>query len=136
MFDSPSAQPDRVPIACKKTVRVGVTLFLALVGLTMLPSCAMENGIGVEPGGVTPQAASQLCPNGTWIAQTEICPPPPPASEPPAFATKTCLDGTVVTATEICSSQVCPDGSRIPSSQICPQPLDAMLARVQWRRKA
>ena len=118
-----------------RIVRTGAAFALAFAGLATLPSCTIENGVGADPGAAAPQEATQFCANGGWIPQTEICPPPPPASDPPAFATKMCLDGTVVTATEICASQVCPDGSRIPSSQICPQPLAVILASVERRRK-
>jgi hypothetical protein len=123
-----------------RTIRAGAALVLAFTGLASLPSCTIANGIAADSDTVAPQEATQLCANGTWIPQTDICPPPPPSDDPPTFATRMCPDGLVVTATEICgASQVCADGTRIPSTQMCPQPpqpLAMIPARAERSRKA
>ena len=131
MSDSPEPK-------LRKTLRAGAALILVLAALTTLPSCTIGNGVAAASDTVDPQPAMQLCPNGNWIAQTDICPPPPPSDDPPVFATRMCPDGLVVTATEICgASQVCPDGTRIPSTQMCPSPPQplANLARPQRDRQ-
>jgi len=132
---------DSIQLMRRKTVRAGAALILAFAGMATLPSCRVGNGVAAASDSAAPQPATQLCANGNWIPQTDICPPPAPATsdDPPVFATRVCPDGLVVTATEICgASQVCWDGTRIPSTQMCPSPPQplANLARPQRGRKA